>query len=236
MKYFTPELLEELNQQMGNENWTLANSAMQRWNKNSTAYDKRLKTIRSRVASSVLDCVEQNCWHDAQVLNLSYQDQDKLALLLVQGDQLHVLICTLSGAPTLTSPASPPAFASVGLFWLYEELDVDHGATVLRVLLSDGSELEIPVAEISIQSFDVHPHDSESSRKKSKRTASNSRDKRSAKVYGRNVPTAEFALFELSPLIPPRDRLSKEVRFPIVFRQRDASAGNGKRRSTAAVK
>lgn len=212
MKYFKPELLEQLNLSIADEDSRRSSSALDQWGRNSAAYEKRLETIRGRVEPTILKLIDSHCFHDAQLLNLSYQDDDKLALLLVQKDRLHVLTCTLRNPPALTSPATAPSFASVGLFWLYEEIDLDRDKTVLRVLLSDGSELELPIAQVTLQSFDVRPRNGRKAPKSARRQT------------GREMSAAEYALFELSPLIPPRDRLSKEVRFPIEFRVR-TSAG-----------
>lgn len=238
MKYFTPDLLESLNQQVSQSQWSVATSAMEEWDKKAAEYDKRLKAIRPKVDRSILECIESLSWHDAQVLNLSYQDDDKLALLLVQNDQLHVLTCTLVRPPTLIWPATPPSYASVGLFWLYEEIDVDRGGTVLRVLLSDGTELELPVSRITLQSFDVRPRNGQKYLRpvKGKKLKSLSKSAQYAQEMagsGRRVSAAEFALYELSPLIPPHDRLSREVRFPIEFRERKAASPPATRRARA---
>jgi hypothetical protein len=211
MKYFKPELLDQLNRSIVDEKSQRSPSALDQWGRNSAAYEKRLENIRERVEPTVLELMDHICFHDAQLLNLSYQDDDKIALLLVQKDRLHVFTCTLRSPPSLTSPDTAPSFASVGLFWLYEEVDLDRNKTVLRVLLSDGSELELPITRVTLQSFDVRPRNGRKAPKAIRHQ------------FGKDVSAAEYALFELSPLIPPRDRLSKEVRFPIEFRVRDST-------------
>jgi hypothetical protein len=153
MKYFTPELLEQLNSR--NTDQMLA--AMADWDQNESRYEKRLHSIVHALPDSAVRLVEEHCFHDAQVVTISYNDQKKLSIVLRSKDILHILTFELTGKPILREPEKVPAFASEGLLWLYEELDQHRKGALLRLLLSNGSELEIPFLNAGVDSFAIQP-------------------------------------------------------------------------------
>lgn len=223
MKYFTAKRLSALQ----SADATAVAAALADWEATAARYSRKLETIRQQLTDGAVELAEQNSLHDAQVLNLSYQDRDKLSLILRQQEQLHVLTFVLAAAPALTQPERPPAFASAGLLWLYEELELDDGTTILGVLLSDGSELTIPFASVSLQSFDVHPRpDGHSQPKRQGKSSRASRTKSADKSHPAAPPT-DSVLDRLTPVIPPLTRRAADVKFPIVIRTRRAARSNG---------
>lgn len=153
MKYFTPELLEQLNSR--DELRMMA--AMTAWDQNERRYEKRLQSLASVLPASALRLVEEHYFHDAQVVTISYSEEKSLSIILRSKDKLRVLTFLLNGNPILREPEKPPAFASEGLLWLYEELDRNRKGALLRLLLSNGSELEIPFTDVNVNAFEIHP-------------------------------------------------------------------------------
>jgi hypothetical protein len=220
MKFFTHQRLASLQSGDAAE----IASALSAWDASAARYSRHLESIRPQLAAGAVDLVEQWSFHDEQLLNVSYQDGDKLSLILRQQNQLQVLTFVLVAAPTLVQSEHPPAFASAGLLWLYEELDLDGGATVIHILLSDGSELIIPFAAVSVQPFDVHPRPKQSA-KSTRRAPSRSPQRRSGP--GAAEPKGASVLDRLTPVIPPLTRPAPDVKFPIVIRTRRNARANG---------
>ncbi len=158
MKFFTAELLEQMNRGDG-ESFLAAHNA---WDKNEARYKQHLATLESKLPDPAWQLAKA-CYHDAQVLTISYNDSSKLSIILRVGKLLHVLTFELAGSSIMTEPESRPNFASDGLLWLYEEWDFRRGRNILRVLLSNGSELEIPFSNVSLEKLRVQTQSSRSS-------------------------------------------------------------------------
>lgn len=150
MKYFTPELLEQLN----HANPKRIAAAHARWEEQVVRYRTFLDSIKKYLSASAREFAGKSSFHDAELLNLSYQDEDRLALVLLHNSVPYVAVFDLVGSPTLKRPNGILNFTSATMSWLYEEFDFEAGASVLRILWSDGTELTIPFSDVTVQSFD----------------------------------------------------------------------------------
>lgn len=182
MKFFTPELFIRFNSPDEEQ----ANRADEEWEAAVQSYRNHLADLRGQMPSQVKKLAEL-CLHDAEILAceqttepffqffplfrfeplpywsgfvmLSVRQGDEIvSLFYVLWDQLHEHRLTESWP-----------FSKLNAHWLYDELDIapDYpGMFLHRILLSDGTIMEIPFVSVLIHGFTLHKMgQSDSSRK-----------------------------------------------------------------------
>jgi hypothetical protein len=167
MKYFTPELYQQLNSFDVDE----AERADEAWDKAEIAYKERLANIRPHMPSQVVKLSEL-CLHDALVLSRVEQAQPDgpfslpvpylwtaVAIVSVlMSEEVVSLIYYLSDHMTTTEAPEGWRFSKFQEQWLYDEVDMiddRKGPFVHRIMLSTGITLAIPFVSVIIQKFTV---------------------------------------------------------------------------------
>jgi hypothetical protein len=166
MRYFTPELYEQFN----SSDDEVADRADEAWEAAIQAYHRHLDSIRDKMPSQVRKLAEL-CLHDAEVLAYDQQMQSfplpepfwpgplwsAVALLsLKQGRSALSFFYSLWDPMRTCPPRETWRFSKLRKHWLYDELDLapgHRGMFLHRILLSDGSVLEIPFVSVLWHSF-----------------------------------------------------------------------------------
>jgi hypothetical protein len=166
MKYFTPELYLRFNSSDEKE----ADLAEVAWDNAIQSYKRRLKDNRSKMPPNVRTLAEKSCFHDAVVLGWQTHQQGNtrraetpkfVAIFLQQGNEAIVLHYFLWALPKESKRRKNWPFSQDHKHWLYDEVDIADNVVhadpcydfVHRILWSDGSELEIPFADVIINRF-----------------------------------------------------------------------------------
>lgn len=159
MRFFTPELFLRFNAPADDE----ADRADEDWEAAIRAYRAHLVGLRDRLPEPVKRLVGLDL-HDAELLAVDQPIDPAapsafggLAVLSVrQGDAVVSLIYTPCGRVRRHPPRGPWPFSGSRAHWLYDEVDVTSAHPDLflhRVLLSDGSVLEIPFVSALVHSI-----------------------------------------------------------------------------------
>jgi hypothetical protein len=166
MKYFSAESYVRFNENDGQE----ADTAHTAWERAILEYRRYLKEHRDMMPTRVRMLAEKTCLHDALLLGRQMHrsvgqngvDSRRLLTIGLQlGGETIVLNYFLCDSPKEFKPKKDWPFSKDQLHWLYDEVAVNedgHTATappsfVHRVLLSDGSELEIPFIDLILDRF-----------------------------------------------------------------------------------
>jgi hypothetical protein len=166
MKFFTPELFIRFNSTEDEE----ADRADEEWEAAILAYRKHLDGMRGQMPSYVKH-LSDLCLHDAEILALGEPIEPlfpispfgpfpfwaHLAILSIrQGDEIISLIYSLWDQVQKYHSTESWPFSKQGTHWLYDELDMSpnqHGKFFHRVLMSDGTVLEVPFVSVLIHRF-----------------------------------------------------------------------------------
>ncbi len=163
MKYFTPELYLRYNATDDEE----ADLADEAWEQAILLYKRSLKEHRSAMPPNVRTLAEKCCFHDAVVLGWQTHEKSNgqksnrhrmLTLGLQNHDEMIVLCYFLCDAPKETRRRKHWPFSQDRKHWLYDEVGLTESVVradgscefVHRILWSDGSELEIPFADVIV--------------------------------------------------------------------------------------
>jgi len=167
MKYFTPELYQQLNAFDVDE----AERADEAWDRAEVAYKERLASIRGLMPSQVVRLSEL-CLHDALVVSCVEQAQPDgpysfpipylwtaVAIVSVTiGAEVLSIIYYLSDHTTKRDAPEGWRFSKLQEQWLYDEVDMINdrrGPFIHRILFSTGVTLEIPFVSVIIHRFTV---------------------------------------------------------------------------------
>jgi hypothetical protein len=174
MRFFTPELYLQFNSADDEE----ADRANEAWEGAVREYRRHLDDLKDRMPSSVRELAELPL-HDAEILAWERNAEVRfspplempgvqpswsvVAILSVKQEDKGVsLIYSLwDRVREFPSPAEWP-FSKERRHWLYDEIDVsqpNRGVFCHRVLLSDGTTLEIPFLDVLIHRFPLNPPD-----------------------------------------------------------------------------
>jgi hypothetical protein len=167
MRFFTPELLIRFN----SSNDRVADRADAAWEKAIRDYRSHLAGLRDLMPPQVKKLSELSL-HDAEVL-ASEEDSEPsgkplyripfklspggfpLAMVGVrQESKIVFLIYRLAGVVRNHQAKGSWPFSKQRLHWLYDEIDVAQSAPenyLHRVLFSDGTVLEIPFQDVSLE-------------------------------------------------------------------------------------
>jgi hypothetical protein len=166
MKFFTPELFVRFNSADDDK----ADRADEEWEEAIRAYREHLDGLRDQMPSQV-EKLAGLCLHDAEVLACEQPVEPFFPLSpfepfpfwtgfailsLRRGNEIVSLIYMLWDRLREHAASEDWPFSKLRTHWLYDELDVSpnrHGMFVHRVLLSDGTVMEIPFVSALIHSF-----------------------------------------------------------------------------------
>lgn len=222
MKFFTPELLDQANQ----NDWKLLADSMDAWERKAMQYREHLKSIRRKLKKSARQ-LSESFLHDAHIVSVGPADSKKYGIILRHGEYLLVILYSLTGKPRLKQPQRPPSFASKGgLSWLYDEIDTHRSALIHRILLSTGAELHIPFDDVSLNILEFQRHESPSpatAARPQRRHASGGAARRGAASIGDEEGPEWISYFGLSDIsildnvIPAvtADPLAREYAYPL---------------------
>jgi hypothetical protein len=176
MRFFTPELYLQFN----SPDDEVADRANEAWEKALHDYQRHLDTIRHRMPTQVRKLAEL-CLHDAEVLGLEQELQSAfpfpepfwpgpfwsaVAILSLKQDQTVWCLIYMLWDRIREYPAKEDwPFSKARKHWLYDEVDVetDHrGLFLHRILLSDGSIVEIPFVTVITSSVALPAGDEDS--------------------------------------------------------------------------
>jgi len=171
MKFFTPQLYQQFNSANAEE----ADRANEQWEQAIRDYQKHLNEIRDRMSTQVSKLSELDL-HDAEILARVEESQavmfhefpfpfplplpfwTAVAVVSVTRDG-EILSLIYSLWDRLREREAPAGwrFSKLRVHWLYDELDMISGhrggAFLHRILLSDGTVLEIPFLTVLIHRF-----------------------------------------------------------------------------------
>jgi hypothetical protein len=155
MQYFTPELYLQFNSADDAE----VDRAETAWDAAIQNYQRYLKTHRAKMPANVR-ALAGTYFHDAWLLDWQIHEfgpKRRMATLsLQQKDTITELIYFLWDSPRRGKRRKNWPFSPENVCWLYDEIEVVDDCPSLypsfgclqRVLLSDGSELEIPFSDV----------------------------------------------------------------------------------------
>ncbi len=157
MKYFTPELY--LLGSSSNE--TEVDRAEAAWDLAIHQYQQYLKAHRSEMPANVRELAD-SCFHDASLLDWRIHEfgpRRRMATVsLEQRHEIIEIIYFVWSTPRRTRRRKTWPFSPKEVCWLYDEIEIVDDSPVhfpsfgyiQRVLLSDGSELEIPFSDVVV--------------------------------------------------------------------------------------
>jgi hypothetical protein len=161
MKFFTPDLYMRFN----SSDDEVADRADEEWESAISAYHKHLESLRDQMPPQVKELANL-CLHDAELLAWEQPIEPFFELLpfrtgfailsIRQGDEIVSLIYVLWDQLRKHESREDWPFSKRRAHCLYDEVDVtsNHRGTFFhRVLLSDGTIIEIPFLSVLIHSF-----------------------------------------------------------------------------------
>ncbi len=166
MKFFTPELFIKFN----SPDDEVADRADENWEAAIRGYRTHLEGLRDQIPSQVKELAGLSL-HDAELLACELPIEPLLALSDIQpfplwfgfailsvkqGDEIFSLFYILWDRVRRYQPMDSWPFSKLRAHWLYDEVDVDpigRGMFLHRVLLSDGTVVEIPFVSVLIHNF-----------------------------------------------------------------------------------
>lgn len=166
MKYFTPELYVRFNSTDDAE----ADRADAEWEHAIRQYNQYLREHRGKMPANVRMLAEKCCFHDAALLGWQTHEprsapgsgsRRMLTIGLQQDNEMIVLYYFLSNSPKETKRRKSWPFSLESKHWLYDEIAVAQESVsadsehefVHRILWSDGSELDIPFADVMVDRY-----------------------------------------------------------------------------------
>lgn len=166
MKFFTPELYLQYN----SANDAEADRADAAWEQALHQYESHLKKLANDMPPRVKELAWKWCLHDAELLSVRNEESEPFALrfqlllpflpialvALRQEENSILLVYLLWKKVRETKPCAEWRFSAGKQYWLYDEIDVDNRCPGLywhRILLSDGTILELPFFDVFIEQF-----------------------------------------------------------------------------------
>jgi hypothetical protein len=150
MRYFTPELFLRLN----SSDSEAVDAAVARWDKATASYAKSLSRLRGRLPAQARSLAKLSL-HDSDLLNAKNLQDGRALIVLRQNEKLVMLWYSLSDKLRVFSAPQNWSLSKERVHWLYDELDAnedDPTTFVHRILLSDGTTLEVPFSDCRVLS------------------------------------------------------------------------------------
>jgi hypothetical protein len=149
MRFYTRELYLRFNSSDPAE----ADEADEAWEQADRDYEKQLARLRKRMPPDVRQLADRVCLHDASVM--WWGSKQTFAMVVLQhedGSTVNLTYVLENGIREIRRPKGWP-FSAKDRHWLYDEVDRDPrnpAGYLHRILLSDGTELEIPFSRVSV--------------------------------------------------------------------------------------
>jgi len=148
MKFFTPELYVRFNSPDDDE----ADRADSEWEDAIRRYEADLESFRDQMPPRVRELADNLCLHDMQIMVV--QHEPSMGIVSVkQKEKLVVLFYILWGHMRKLSAPEDWPFSKAHVHWMYDEVDLDRQSPKHfwhRILLSDGSEVDVPFVDVAI--------------------------------------------------------------------------------------
>jgi hypothetical protein len=151
MKYFTPDLLEQLN----SPDPAVANAADAEWDRSLERYEQHLQRLGPQLPESIRT-FNDLLLHDARVYTLARR-QDQLLMVLhkdIPPRDLVILSYSLAAEPVIRHDALPPEQRSPVMDYLYNEFDLIAGEDgplyTESILFSNGWELQLRFRDVQV--------------------------------------------------------------------------------------
>jgi hypothetical protein len=151
MKYFTPELIEQLN----SPERAIANAADAEWDRRLEEYEAHLQRLAPKLPEHLRE-FNQLLLHDARVREIARSGEQFLMILRKDIPPCNLVILTylLLEDPSVDREALPPAGRSPVMDFLYDEFDLEHveGQQAYRqsILFSNGWEIRLRFRDVRV--------------------------------------------------------------------------------------
>jgi hypothetical protein len=151
MRYFTPELFEQLN----SRNEALVLETLRRWDVAEDKYRAERRTWLGRASSGVQELAVEFCGHDGTVAASGRLGESFYYLYFVSELHEESVICyQLLTEPLLTRYQSSDACWEGDPLWMYDEVSrVFTGRYRHEILFGDGRILQIEFSDVAIRSW-----------------------------------------------------------------------------------
>jgi hypothetical protein len=151
MKYFTPELMEQLD----SPDPTTADAADAEWDRRQEEYEQHLHAIEPDLPEQLREFTGL-LLHDARVENIAGQG-DKLIMVMrraIPPRDLVIVTYSLLSDPMIDREALPPSRRSPVMEYLYNEFDLIRGngaaQYVESILFSNGWEMQLRFRDVRV--------------------------------------------------------------------------------------
>ncbi|MFN0195289.1 MAG: hypothetical protein ACKVT0_00975 [Planctomycetaceae bacterium] len=154
MKYFTPDLFEQLNSPNANERldaWT-------RWDEAERDYRDARSSWLASAPAGIRKLVKKYCGHDAEIVSQNRTGTSILSLVVVGDSTLWTLNYRILSEPISTPPRDPAKHWSPAdhRLWLYDELSrISARHFRHEILLSDGSTVQINFSTVQVSAVKI---------------------------------------------------------------------------------
>ena len=158
MRFLTPDLYMRGN----SEDDAVLDEVETEWENRIRQYRSLLRRLQRSLPESARK-VAKLCLHDAELIHAKpgVVPVPPMGVLVVGAEfsqertTAHILLYSLAGKPTVTSPRPARPFAKKRVCWLYDELDYGkkEGTFVHRILFSDGRVMLIPFDNAAVESL-----------------------------------------------------------------------------------
>lgn len=148
MRFFTRDLLKRLN----SRNVATVDQAEQEWESAIGQYRLQVAAMAPSL-SSAARALTKLVLHDARVSVMAQRDAAHLELLAIPaGDQIYRLSYELWDSPAGSLASSAWPFSKEDRHWLDDEIEAapGQGRFLHRILLSDGTVLELPFKDCRV--------------------------------------------------------------------------------------
>jgi hypothetical protein len=151
MKYFTPELY--LRGQSADD--AVVRAVEEAWEEASERYERHLRVIEPEMPEHVRE-FGNLLLHDADVYSIARRDSQLIMVLRKDAPPCDVVVLTyhLTEEPHLSKGLFPKEYSSVGMQFLYDEMDLikEGGRTVYAqsILFSNGWEMALRFSDVRV--------------------------------------------------------------------------------------
>jgi hypothetical protein len=143
MKYFTPELLREVQ----SDDEDVSADAHDKWDRAIARYHRHWRKIRAAFPKSVQRFNDDSvCLHDAEVLSIGREGDQFVMVLQPEppAQTMVVLTFTLDDESVIDPQALPGREGRTWAHWMYEEWDLDRQKRpTFEVLLGNGWSVKL---------------------------------------------------------------------------------------------
>lgn len=156
MRYFTPELLMQLN----SKDSEVVDRAMEQWEKATVAYKKSLARVLTELPPQSREIADLSL-HDWKLVMIKPASRagpgiHRNAMFLVLEIRKHLAVVSYELTQKLQRIDSPDGWSLAGnsnVYWLYDEVALNGSnpnSFVHRILFSDGTTLVVPFSAIEV--------------------------------------------------------------------------------------